>query len=498
MRQAHTVDQVRDAEGPLFAALPPGTLMQRAAAGLAAYAVQRLGALHGSVYGRRVVLLVGSGDNGGDALWAGARLAARGARVEALATGRMHAEGSAALLAAGGRVYPAHAAATAGPATDVGGADLVLDGLLGTGGRPGLRGAHAHLAGLAPPQRTVAVDVPSGVDADTGEVGDGAVVAAATVTFGTYKRGLLLSPAASHVGRLHLVPIGLRLPPGDLCALDAEDVAALLPRPGPSASKYTRGVVGIVAGSDAYPGAAVLCAGAALRGGAGFVRYVGTAKAAAAVRAAHPEVVATEVAPGDADAVLGAGRVQAWIAGPGMGTGPEAERVLAALLATDLPVLVDADAITVAARRPDLLRRAAPTLLTPHVGEFARLTGREPRQAREALAADRLGTVRSAAAELGVSVLLKGNRTLVVEPGGDARVNTSGTPWLSTAGSGDVLSGLAGALLATGLGPLDAGSAGAWLHGLAAEVAKPPLVAGDLLASLPSALSTLAGPATAL
>lgn len=370
------------------------------------------------------------------------------------------------------------------------GADLVLDGLLGIGGRGALRGGTARLARLAPAGPTVAVDVPSGVEADTGAVPGDAVWASSTVTFGTYKRGLFLQPGAAHAGRLELVDIGLTLPPPDLSALEAADVARLFPRPGPYDSKYTRGVVGVVAGSDAYTGAAVLATGGALRGGAGFVRFVSFAHPAEQVRLAHPEAVVTVVEPGDGDGVLAAGRVQAWVVGPGIGTGEDGERLVAAVLGTAVPALVDADALTIVRRRRELLRRAAPTLVTPHEGEFARLTGIDA----DALAADRLGAVRRAAADLGVTVLLKGSRTLVVDPDGTARVNTSGSDWLATAGSGDVLSGLAGALLAAGRPPLDAGSVAAYLHGLAAERATPPLVAGDLLASLPSAVAAVREP----
>jgi hydroxyethylthiazole kinase-like uncharacterized protein yjeF len=301
MRAAHTVAEVRDAEAPLLASLPPGALMQRAVHGLLSHAVGFLGR---RVYGRRVVVLAGGGDNGGDALWAGAKLAVRGARVDALAPGQTHPAGTAALLAAGGRLHRVVAPGEAVPPTGasepkvladdqvarlLAGADLVLDGLLGIGGRGGLRAAHARLAQLAPTARTIAVDVPSGVDADTGAVAGPAVQAAKTVTFGTYKRGLLLGPGATHAGELALVGIGLDLPAPDLTALDDGDVAALLPVPEPEDSKYTRGVLGLVGGSDRYPGAVVLATGGALRGGAGYLRVVAEARAAEHVRRAHPE-----------------------------------------------------------------------------------------------------------------------------------------------------------------------------------------------------------------
>ncbi|OHV49720.1 bifunctional ADP-dependent NAD(P)H-hydrate dehydratase/NAD(P)H-hydrate epimerase [Pseudofrankia sp. BMG5.36] len=548
MRAAHTVAQVRAAEAPLLEGLPPGALMQRAVHGLLGHAVRHLGR---RVYGRRVVVLAGGGDNGGDALWAGARLAARGARVDALVPGRTHPEGTAALLAAGGRLHrvvapgdvpaePAEDGSEALPddaaAALLARADLVLDGLLGIGGRAGLRGAYARLAELAAPERTIAVDVPSGVDADTGAAPGTAVRAALTVTFGTYKPGLLLGDGAAHTGELALVDIGLDLPAPDLVALDDADVAALLPEPGPADSKYTRGVLGLVGGSDRYPGAAVLATGGALRGGAGYLRVVAEARAAEHVRGAHPETVVTVIEPGDADAMLAAGRVQAWAFGPGVVPDVAARRLLDALVATDLPLLLDAGALDLFADafaagfparagagvgvgftsgfaggggatgsgtdastgRDVLAQRAGPVVLTPHEGEFARLTatalGWDAAETRRELAGDRLGTARRAAAALGATVLLKGNRTLIVGPDGAARVNTTGTPWLGSAGTGDVLTGLAGSLLATGLGPLDAASAAAYLHGVAGQLAPRPLSASDLPTTLPAAIArVLAG-----
>ncbi|WP_045877483.1 NAD(P)H-hydrate dehydratase [Pseudofrankia sp. DC12] len=542
MRAAHTVADVRDAEAPLLASLPPGALMQRAVHGLLSHAVAFLDR---RVYGRRVVVLAGGGDNGGDALWAGAKLAARGARVDALAPGTTHPEGTAVLLAAGGRLHrvvaPDSTPGSGEPAALaddrvaalLARADLVLDGLLGIGGRGGLRAAHARLAELAPAARTIAVDVPSGVDADTGSVVGPAVRAARTVTFGTYKRGLLLGAGATHVGQLALVEIGLDLPEPDLTALDDDDVADLLPVPGPTDSKYTRGVLGLVGGSDRYPGAVVLATGGALRGGAGYLRVVAEARAAEHVRRAHPEAVVTVIEPGDATAMLAAGRVQAWALGPGIVPGAEARRLVDALVGTDVPLLLDAggldpfaDAfaagfrtgggagvgvgftagfsrpgvggsgrVEAPANRETLARRGAPVLLTPHEGEFTRLTatalGWDPRETGRALAADRLATVRRATGELGVTVLLKGARTLVVEPGGAARVNTTGTPWLGSAGTGDVLTGLAGSLLAAGLGALDAASVAAYLHGRAGELAPRPLGAADLPGLLPAARAGL-------
>ena len=463
------VADIRLAESALMARLPDGALMQRAAHALSVHC----GQLIDRVYGSSVVLIVGSGSNGGDALHAGARLARRGARVNAvlLSPERAHAGGLAALRAAGGR-----AVSTVDGRALVDSADLVVDGILGIGGRGGLRGAAAELADAAAHRLTVAVDLPSGVDADTGVVGDSAIHADATVTFGALKPGILCDPGASRAGEVRLVDIGLRanLPEPRTFVLEASDVAALVGRPGPADDKYTRGVVGVVAGSPSYPGAGVLTTGAALRGDVGMVRYLGLAPDP--IRARYPEVVVHE------DTKPHEVRVQAWVIGSGLGTDDAAMSLLRDALSTDLPALVDADGITLVARAPELVReRRAPTILTPHDREFARIAG-EP-------GADRLGAARRAADDLGVTVLLKGNATIVAEPGGRAFVNTTGSPWLATAGSGDVLSGVIGSLLASGVDAALAAAAGAHLHGVAGQLAGAggPSTAADVLAALRAA-----------
>lgn len=456
MRHAHTVEQVRSAEAALMAAVPEGTLMQRAAAGLAAAVLDLLG----EGYGARVLLLVGSGDNGGDALYAGALLARRGCAVEALllAPDRAHPGGLAALQTAGGRV------------TDLAGAetpDVVVDGIVGIGGSGSLRPAAAEAVAAFPEAAVVAVDVPSGVGVDTGEVSGAHVSADLTVTFGTHKIAHLVDPAAAACGVVHLVDIGIELPPAPVVAWQADDVAEVLPRPAGDAHKYTRGVVGLRTGSAAYPGAAVLSTAGANCGLVGMVRYSGTA--AAAVHAAHPEVV-------------GPGRVQAWVTGSG--GGPEADDALDLCLGDGVPVVVDADALThVAGPLP------VPAVLTPHAGELAAMLGTD----REQVESAPLHHVRGAAERFEAVVLLKGRHTLVADPGGQVRVNTTGLPWLATAGSGDVLAGLVGALLAGGLPPAEAATAAAWLHGAAATIAagRGPLVAGAVAAALPDVIGVL-------
>ena len=458
MRYAHTVEQVRAAEEVLLARQPEGALMQRAAHGLA-YAVLDL---LGSAYGRRVLLLVGPGNNGGDALYAGAVLARRGCAVEAwLVSDHPHQGGLEALRAAGGRV------GRPGPPTHR--PELVVDGILGIGGRPGLppaaADALAHLTGVP----VVAVDVPSGVDVDTGETPDDPrqhVHADVTVTFGTHKVAHLVDPAASACGVVQLVGLGLDLPTAAVESLQPADVARLLPRPTSDAHKYTRGVVGVRAGSADYPGAGLLSVAGAASGLAGMVRYVGDAAVAARVRDAHPEVV-------------GEGRVQAWVVGSG--SGPDARRELEAAIRDGVPTVVDADALAHVSGP-----LGVPAVLTPHAGELARMLGIQ----RETVEAHPLAHARGAADRYGAVVLLKGRHTLVAEPTGRVRVTTTGTPWLATAGAGDVLGGLIGALLAGGLGPFDAASVGSWLHGAAATLAGGggPLSAGRVAAAIPDAV----------
>ena len=533
----HDVAAVRAAEEQLHARLPDGALMLRASYGIGLVAARLLRETRGRIVGARVALLVGSGDNGGDALHAGALLASRGAAVVARSTSdHVHAAGAAALRRAGGRLLAPPDAGRHAPGggdarpdhgADLRGADLVVDGLLGIGGSGGLRPAAAVLARAAAAARgdgatLLAVDLPSGVDAGSGAVpadpaDGGAVVADATACPGCLKPGLVLDPGRALVGDVELVDIGLgpHLPPPRVRLAGVADAADALPRPGASTDKYGRGVLGVVAGSGTYTGAPVLVVRGAQAAGAGMVRAVSTHQPAGAVRAAAPEVLVTEVEHGDDDAVLAAGRVQAWACGPGLGTDDGAARVVARLAEQDLPLLLDADALTVLARlradgRDPLAGRTAPTLLTPHAGEALRLLGggddgRRPPPGtsavderwpdRAAVESDRLGAARDLADRCRAVVLLKGGSTVVAEPPADddgpgrCTVVVEGPPQLATAGSGDVLSGVCGALLAQGLDAATAGWLGAWLHGRAGALASAgaPVTATDVADALPRA-----------
>ncbi len=474
MDAVYTAHEIREAEGRLMAQLPEGILMRRAAFGLARHARRMLG----RTAGRRVGLLVGAGNNGGDALWAGVELRRRGAGVAAvlLDPERAHPGGLAAFTRAGGRTYDPDAAGLAA-LTD---AALVIDGIIGISGHGGLRAPAAAL--VAAVERAgvpvLAVDLPSGVDTDTGAVDGAAVTATATVTFGARKPVHVL--ATPRCGPVHVVDIGLGpyLPTPYAHVLTAGDVAERWPRPGPSDDKYTQGVVGVAAGSDAYPGAAVLATGAAVLATSGMVRFAGSA--AHAVLARWPEVVT-------APSVAAAGRTQAWAVGPGIGTDDAGREVLAAVLADDVPVVIDADGITLLAHHDELRSALAgrPAVLTPHAGEFARIAGE--------VGTDRIAATRRAAAELGVTVLLKGNATVVADPDGRTLVHPSTGSWAATAGSGDVLTGLTGALLAAGLEPWWAAGCAAFVHARAADLAADgvPTPSSRLQAAIPAALRSL-------
>jgi hydroxyethylthiazole kinase-like uncharacterized protein yjeF len=531
MIRALSIERVRAVESTAMADLPEGELMQRAARGLAAVAAARLEEHDG----RTVVALVGSGDNGGDALYAAALLADEGfpcAAVRVSERGRAgaHATGLAAAESAGVAVTVA-ADGLEAAAEVVSGADLVLDGITGIGGRPGLRPAAASLVeAIDEAAWVIAVDLASGLDPAGRVGGEDAVWADETVTFGVPKPVHLLPAGEPATGRLTVVDIGLDVEQEAAAVerLTFDDAAALWPVPGPGDDKYSRGVLGVVAGGEHYTGAAILAVTAAVEAGAGMVRYIGPPTPTQLVRTTVPE------------AVHGEGRVQAWLIGSGMdlsgsglstgsalstGSGlstgeggreeagsrrddAEAEsdaeaaqlRVAREALASDLPVVVDAGGL-------DLVDgpRTAPTLLTPHAGEAARLLtrllqscgpndrnepvpsnpvstvdpagaavarplqGTDGEVTREAVEGDPVGAARRIAELTGATVLLKGSTTLVVGATGPVRSQADGPPWLATAGTGDVLAGLLGTLLAAGLSPLDAGSLGALVHGLAAD-----------------------------
>lgn len=474
-----STQELRAAEEAVLARTPEGGLMRRAAHAVATRAAALLAEHVGAVAGRRVVLLVGAGDNGGDALWAGYELRRRGVAVTAvlLRPERAHPTGLAALRRARGQVVTE--AAFDGVAA-VRAADLVVDGVVGISARGALRpDAAALVAAAADAQVPVlAVDLPSGVDPDTGHIGGPAVTATETVTFGAHKPVHALARHAC--GRVHLVDIGLLPELGEprLVVLEPADVGERWPVPGPRDDKYTQGVVGVAAGSATYPGAAVLATGGAVLATSGMVRYAGSA--ADGVRGHWPEVIAT-------GSVADAGRTQAWVVGPGIGTGIAGRETLAAVLDRGVPVCADADAITLLAGDEDLRDAAAevPLVLTPHDREFARIAGE--------VSEDRVGAARRAAARLRCTVLLKGHSTVVARPDGRALVHPATSSWPATAGSGDVLSGIVGALLAAGLDPWWAAGCAVHVHALAAALAAQdaPVPSSHLVRAIPEAVRSV-------
>lgn len=458
MISSHLVEDVRRAEESAAARDGWDTLMQRAARGLADELLTLIPA------DEVPVVLVGPGNNGGDALFAAAHLVDAGREVDVclLDPDAAHAAGLAAAAVAGARVIPA-------PTTH----RWVVDAMFGIGARPGLSGIAAEWARWARESdaEVVAVDLPSGIDVDHGTLPGVAFEARHTVTFGTHKVGGLLAPAGLLAGTTTLVDIGLQEHLGSAAveALEFRDGHRYAPvlTPAVTAHKYRRGVLGVLAGSPRFPGAAHLCVAGALAGPLSMIRFLGDAAIADRVVDRAPEVVADP------------GRVQACVVGSG---GSDEPGPVQQALAESVPLVIDATGLT---HLPEVFETDA--LLTPHAGELAIMLG----VSRDDVEAEPWRHARQAAEQWRATVLLKGPRTLVVTPDGRTRVNLSGTPWLSTAGTGDVLAGFAGSLLAAGLDAFEAGSLAAFLHGVAAERTNPggPITASQVATELPRTLA---------
>ncbi|MFZ1362874.1 MAG: NAD(P)H-hydrate dehydratase [Candidatus Nanopelagicales bacterium] len=512
MIPVYSVEQVRAAESRAFSQLPEGELMARAVRGLFRVCREVLTDRRGGLYGARVVILAGAGNNGADALWTGVRLVGRGVQVTAIsATDKVEPVSSNALRAVGGRLIgPEISEAEFEALTSQ--ADIVLDGLLGIGASGALRDPAAtwSQALLHTPAEIISVDLPSGVDPDSGVIADpeAAIRADQTVCLGTVKAGLLLGDGPDFAGEITLVDIGL-LDYFDETAksapllevVDLDDASDLMAAPQRFDNKYTRGVVGVVSGSEKYPGAAVLSTGGALQGGAGMVRYAGGAPGD--VVAKWPEVVVESSVDHDS-------KTNAWVVGSGGGVDSLAAERLNLVLDASVPVVLDADGLTLVSESDDLRRKLTvrhskglPTVLTPHDGEFARLGY----QTTDVDGQARVATLTQAANDLGAVILLKGATTLVATPDGHVFANDEASPVLATAGSGDVLAGLLGSMLAHHAARLAQGSrqttdleagrvavSAALIHGLAGIEAASLLgsvVATDILNELPAVLLEL-------
>ncbi len=495
--QAVELDRAAQARG-----IPAEALMERAGRGVAQSAVD----LVGGTYGRRAVVVCGKGNNGGDGLVAARHLARWGMGVavvmievpedlrEPAATNleRLRAETSARILTSDRLPH------------ELPRADVAIDAIFGTGfrGMPEDEWATAIGELNASGVPVVAVDIPSGVDGTSGAVGGDAIAAELTVTFGAAKTGALLLPGGERAGQLRVVDIGFPddLVQTDLFLTEPGDVAAVMPRREADTHKRASGVLMIVAGSRGMTGAPRLMAEAAGRMGAGLVIVAVPTEILPIVQSGLVETVFVGL-PSTADGTVAAAAVEqllerladvdALAMGPGMTTNAETAGAIRALVArSPVPVVLDADGLNAFTGEAQAIAdRRSEVVLTPHVGEFGRLTGVKPRD----LEADRIGHVRRLASESGAVALLKGSRTLIAAPDGHARINLTGSPVLATAGSGDVLTGTIGGLLARGLGALDAAAAGAYLHGLAGTLAGRTLgegtLAGDVAAHLPEAVA---------
>ena len=452
MRPVVTVEEMKvvDAEAQQHVSLD--ALVARAGAAVARSVLRQLG----GAYGRRVVVVAGKGHNGDDGRVAASRLRRRGVGVS---------------------VVDAAAADERLPACDI-----VVDAAYGTGFRGEYRAPE-----VPEHARVVAIDIPSGVNGDTGEAATGAVRADVTVTFAALKPGLLFAEGPLRSGSVEVVDIGLDVSGAGAHLVEDADVTDLLPRRPRDTHKWETAVY-VAAGSPGMMGSATFCSLAAMRAGAGMVQL--------GVPGAGPrdlpssEVVAHGLPAErwDIDVLGVVGRCRALVLGPGLGRSDAAAAVVRRLVAEcPVPVLVDADGLNVLGEAREVAqltaRRSTPVVLTPHDGEFARLAGSAP-------GPDRLASARDLAQRSGAVVLLKGSTTVVAAPDGRSLLSSSGSQRLATAGTGDVLSGVIGAFLARGLHPMEAAALGAHAHGRAAGLGLPEgLLAGDLVGLLPRWLS---------
>ena len=480
--------------------IPGGVLMERAGAQMASLALE-LFAPH------RALIVSGGGNNGGDGFVIARELHRSGVEVAVLAT-KDEYEGDPARNLEALRNLEVGLISTEDLDSELARADLVVDALLGTGFSGEVREKEAGIIGKmnSASAPVLAVDVPSGVDGATGEVQGVAVGADLTVCAHAVKVGCVVSPGREHSGEVVAVDIGIPQEADvetSLLWTDAASLRGRIPRTSEPAHKYSAGALLVVAGSRATTGAPVMVVHGAQRTGCGIVFLATSAGAAPAVDLALTEALVYGVAE-DEEGFMGfgaleeilehAGRASALVMGPGTGTGDDGRRLVEGILGeVEVPVLLDADAITNLAGTDVIVGRTGPTLVTPHAGELGRLLGSGAKE----VSARRLYSAHTAAAQNDCCVLLKGSDTLVVQ-GEQVAVNSTGDVALATAGTGDVLSGVIGALLARGMDTYEAARAGAWAHGRAAEMwlqetgwPAESMVATDLLEYLPPAVGEL-------
>ncbi|MFQ5898392.1 MAG: NAD(P)H-hydrate dehydratase [Candidatus Methylomirabilia bacterium] len=491
----------------------PGPRLMERAGGSAAGAIR---ASFGSVRGKRVVICCGKGNNGGDGFVVARRLRAAGAsvRVFLLALAR-EVKGDASLMLgayrrSGGRIVevtPAQGFPDLERA--LASADLVVDALLGTGLTGGAGGVYASAieAINRSGKPVVALDLPSGLSSDHGQLLGPTVRASLTLTFAGWKRGLLLYPGATCAGEVRVVDIGI---PGSAARQEASafrletlDIASLLPPRAPDAHKGSFGHLLVVAGSVGKTGAAAMAGRAALRSGAGLVTIAAPASQQPVIAALGMETMTEPLpeTPGQSislkakDRILElAERTDAMALGPGISLDPEIQILVRELVReVGRPMVVDADGLTALAGHLDLLKKSpAPRCLTPHPGEMARLLGVPVKDVQS----DRIEAVRTLCKRFGIFLVLKGAGSVIGDPEAKIFVNPTGNPGMASGGSGDVLTGMAGAFLARGMHPLSVLQASVFLHGLAADLASQDkgeegLIAGDILEAIPRSILTV-------
>ncbi len=466
---------IRQAESEYFAQYPDADLMGIAAGEVARVATEMLTESpnedtplkRANVQGAQVLMVVGPGNNGGDGLFAAVALAEQGVQVQAWqVTNQIHESGRDAAIQAGVTFVPANVAVEL--LSEV---DLVIDALYGIGGHPGLPKQAADFAAackdLSVP--VLSVDIPSGLSADSSRL-ETSFEATRTVTFIALKRCHVMEPAKSRCGEVELVDIGVPVPDSRISLVELADLARRWPWPTAASDKYSRGVAGISAGSAKYPGAGILAAYGAVYSGAGMVRFAGAEQSARELRSLLPNVV------------FGQGRANSWVAGSGWGV--EDPVTVDSILALGVPTVLDAEALNYRPSRP-----LTSCLMTPHAGELAAGIGVE----RAWVEANPIPAVREASSRTSATVLLKGATQYCAAPSGQVLIAIPGPHWTAQAGSGDVLAGICGTLLAAGLEPIWAGALAASVQALAASKRPGPWPPHEVAKVIPEVLADLQG-----
>ncbi len=490
--------------------IPGPVLMESAALAV----IEEMEQFFDGLEGVKVGIICGKGNNGGDGLAIARRLRIRGVPVRVALLAPFNAlQGEAKLNLSILRKMDVEIRPNAGPRElddVVSWSDILIDAVLGVGLAAPIKGNYALAAMLlnASGRPVVAVDIPTGINADTGAVMGVGVNADLTVTMALPKRGLALYPGASYAGLVRIADIGI---PSEaiekeqitVSLLVREDLWGLLPERDRASHKGVFGHLMVIAGSMGKAGAAVLTARAALRSGAGLVSVAAPQSIVPIIQQQSAEAMCIAAAE-SIDATLGIGAerelarradaLSACVIGPGLTTHPETVQVVRDFVRqVSVPTVIDADALNALVGSPDILKKSkAPLVLTPHPGEMGRLLNRPAAEIQK----DRIGAALGFAKRYGVVVVLKGAGTVVALPGGDVFINSTGNPGMATGGSGDALAGMIGSFLSQGLPPADAACLGVYLHGVAGDLAaeakgEAGMIAGDVIEKIPDAIKTV-------